>query len=59
MYGCMHVRGCNENKVVVNGGMLTARNRVLVRESPIRAVQELALQAPRLVRTPPPPPLPN
>lgn len=29
--------------------MLSARNRVLVRESPIRAVQELALKSPRLV----------
>lgn len=38
-------------QVVLNGVMLTARNRQVIGESPIRAVQELSLSSARLVRT--------
>eukprot|EP00752_Nemacystus_decipiens_P018659 g16728.t1 len=37
-------------QLVANGAMLSARNRVLIRESPIREVQELALKSSRLDR---------
>lgn len=36
-------------QLVLNGNILSARNRHVVGESPIRAVQELALKAPRMV----------
>eukprot|EP00903_Cladosiphon_okamuranus_P011426 g10767.t1 len=43
-------KGRFASQVVLNGGMLSGRNRVLVRESPIREVQELALKSARLDR---------